>query len=96
MSIKQCRKCADARICDSDWYEAANQCPYYRDKTWFDLLTSYPEKLAEKLVYRYDMVDRYGSSWILYKSTLFENGEIWFDKKCAIESTVRKLRETIK
>ena len=59
MTKEQCDECADRRLCDSDRFETDNKCPYFRKKTWFDVLSQSKRKLAENLVFE----DWYDDNW---------------------------------
>lgn len=101
MSKEQCKKCADRSLCDSDRFDTENICPYFRKKTWFDVITSSIRKLAENFVYEIYVDDKHG---YYYKSTIFDKdgrcakGMVcgigaWETREEAIDATIKRLKE---
>lgn len=99
MSKEQCKKCADRSLCDSDRFDTENTCPYFRKKTWFDIITSSSKKLAERLVYEIYVDDKWGT---YYKSTIFDDTRpdgkgmvcclgAWQTREEAIRETIKRL-----
>lgn len=65
---------------------------YHVFQTVFDCITTSPEVLAEKLVYRVAFKS-YKGVHIVYRSTLYTNGESWDSEKRAIAATVARLNK---
>lgn len=104
MSKEQCKECADRSSCDSDRFDTENICPYFRKKTWFDVLTSSIRKLAESFVYEIYIDDKWGNWRYYYKSTIFDKDErcaegmicgigAWQTREEAVEATIKRLKE---
>lgn len=67
-------------------------CHCFLPKSVFHCLTQSPEVMAEKLVYRVEFKSDKGVH-IVYRSTLYTNGESWDSEKRAIAATVARLRK---